>query len=221
MSVELIVAIAISGTALVGLAIVSVFICSQRVSRSRQAYRNQRASSLHDKVSENAQRYASATQDHSEYSSPPRDFQQPSQHWPLSNAGSPPRTHQSDTGRLQLQEVPSRGQQSCRRFEGSQHEAPGIVSPAESHVHGRAAASSTVRPGSEPFRPTPIPRCGASLPSWRRASARIFRMAMTLVLGSREKLNLHVKSLVEVAKSITWGRRGDEPVGYQCPVYYN
>jgi hypothetical protein len=136
MSVELIVAIAISTTALVGLAIISIFICSQQVSRSRQAHRSQRASSLPDKASENAQHYIPATQDHS---SAPHDFQQPSQYWPFSNAGSPPRTHQNNTGWLEHQVIPSRGQQSCRRFESSQHDEPSIGSPAESHYLNRRA----------------------------------------------------------------------------------
>lgn len=151
MSVESIVAIAVGSTALVGLAIISIFICGQQVSRSRQAHRNQRASSLHDKASENAQRNTSTTQD---YSSPPHDSQQPSQYWPFSNAGPPPRTHQTETGWLELQGVPTRGQQSCRRFESSQHDEPRIVSPAERHYLNRRVEPPTM--------PTRV------LPSWQQ-----------------------------------------------------
>ncbi len=148
MPVELIVAIIISSTALVGLVIISIFICSQQASRNRQAYRSQRASSLR-RASENAQRYASATQGHSDSSSPPHSFQQ-SQYWPLSNARPPPRTQQSEhvdnTGWLEQQIVPN-GQQDCGRFESNQRDerwAPRITSPAESHYLGRRVELPTV-----------------------------------------------------------------------------
>jgi hypothetical protein len=135
-----------------------MFICSQRVSRSRQVHRSQRVSSLQDKASENAQRYNSAAQTHTDYSPPPHDFQQPSQYWPFSNAGSTPRTYQSDTGWLENQVVPGREQQSCRRVESSQHDEPRIVSPAESHSSRRLELPSI---------PTRV------LPSWQQRTEEL------------------------------------------------
>ena len=148
MPVEMIVALAMSSVALVGLLSMAVFIYSQHVSRSREAHRSQRATSHAN--TENTPRYISPW-DHGfsplAFQQLPQQpsqqtLQQPPQHWPLSTG--PPRAHQSEhvnTGWPERR-TPSRGQPSHRGLGSSQCDSTPpqrVALPSEGSYLGRRA----------------------------------------------------------------------------------
>lgn len=87
LSVQVVIATAIGGTALVGIMIVSIYLCSQAFGKSREAYRIQRASSLHNKAPEISQRRTTPTQDDFVILTPPHRLQHSPPHWPFPNDG--------------------------------------------------------------------------------------------------------------------------------------
>ena len=117
LSVQVVIAIAISGTALVGVMMISIYLCSQAFGKSREAYRIQRASSIQNKAPETSQRRTTLTQDE-RVIPPPHRLQHSPPRWPFPNDGPSIRAWHNERvenpGSSEQQLVPDHGQQSYR-----------------------------------------------------------------------------------------------------------